>query len=140
MLPELIVKDLAASVAFYALLGFRIAYERSAERFAYLTRGSGVDLMLEQVNPEDRLYPRAAFEHPYGRGMNLSIEVEDANAVHRAVLAAGHQVRHPVTERWYARADDEVGERELTVADPDGYLLRPTQNLGTRPRAAASRP
>ncbi len=140
MLPELIVEDLVASVAFYALLGFRIAYQRPAERFAYLTRGAGVDLMLEQANSDDRLYPRAPLARPYGRGVNLSIDVEDADAVHRALVATGYPVRHSVTERWYERAEDEVGERELTVADPDGYLLRPTQNLGTRPRAAASRP
>lgn len=137
MLPELIVEDLAASVAFYALLGFRTAYERPAERFVYLTRGEGVDLMLEQADPGDRLYPRSPLERPYGRGMNLSIDVEDADAVQRSLLAAGHEVRHRAAERWYARTDDEVGERELTVADPDGYVLRPTQNLGARPRPDA---
>ncbi len=134
MLPELIVDDLAASVTFYALLGFRVAYERPAERFACLSAGDGVRLMLEQASTGDRLYPRAALEHPYGRGMNLSIDVEDTEAVHRALVAAGHEVRHPPRERWYARTDDEIGELELTVDDPDGYLLRPTQNLGTRPR------
>ncbi len=134
MVPELIVDDLVASVAFYALLGFEVAYERPAERFAYLSAGEGIDLMVEQANPDDRLHPTAALEHPYGRGMNLSIDVADVAAVHRALLAAGHEVRHPPRERWYARTDDEIGELELTVADPDGYLLRPTQNLGTRRR------
>ncbi len=66
MVPELIVDDLTASVAFYALLGFRVAYERrAAERFVYLTLRDGVQLMLEQADTGDRLYPRAALEHPY---------------------------------------------------------------------------
>jgi len=133
MVPELIVDDLPASMAFYALIGFRINYERPAERFVYLTLGGGIDLMIEQIDEEDRFHPTMALEHPYGRGMNLSIDVADVDAVHRDLVAAGHEVRHAPRDRWYARTDDEVGERELTVADPDGYLLRPTQNIGTRP-------
>lgn len=132
MVPELIVTDLVASIAFYALLGFRIVYQRPAEHFVYLSLGDGIDLMLEQADQRDRLYPRAALERPYGRGMNLSIDVRDAGAISSALADAGHQVQDPLQERWYARTNDEVGTRELTVADPDGYLLRPTENLGTR--------
>lgn len=134
MVPELIVDDVAASMAFYALIGFRINYERPEERFVYLTLGGGVDLMIEQIDQDDRLYPSVALERPYGRGMNLSIDVENVDAVHRDLVAAGHEVRQAPRDRWYARTDDEVGEREMTVADPDGYVLRPTQNIGTRPR------
>lgn len=133
MVPELIVDDLAASLAFYRLLGFRVVYERPAERFAYLTLGSGADLMLEQPLDQERLHPRAELAHPYGRGMNLSIDVEDVTAVHGAVVDAGHTPHLALEERWYGRSDDEVGVRQFAVTDPDGYLLRPTQNLGARP-------
>ena len=133
MVPELIVDDLGASLTFYALLGFRVEYRRPAERFAYLTSGGGVDLMLEQADEDDRLHPGAGLVHPYGRGMNLSVDVEDAAAVRDALVGAGHTLLHPLEERWYERTDDEVGVRELTVFDPDGYVLRPTQGLGTRP-------
>lgn len=140
MVPELIVDDLDASLSFYALLGFRVDYQRLAERFAYLTLGGGVDLMLEQADEDDRLHPGAELVRPYGRGMNLSIDVEDAAAVRDALVGAGHTLLHPLEERWYGRTDDEVGVLELTVADPDGYLLRPTQDLGTRPLRATTRP
>ena len=133
MVPELIVDDLGASLAFYALLGFRVDYQRPAQRFAYLTLGGGVDLMLEQADAGDRLHPGSGLAHPYGRGMNLSIDVEDAAAVCDALVGAGHMLLHPLEERWYERTDDEVGVLELTVSDLDGYLLRPTQDLGTRP-------
>ena len=137
MVPELIVDDLAASMAFYALLGFRVSYERPAERFVYLTLGGGIDLMLEQIDEEDRLYPSAAPAHPYGRGMNLSIDVEDPAAVHSALVDAGHEIRRPLQEQWFARTDDETGAIEFTVADPDGYLLRPGRDIGTRPLGSA---
>ena len=139
MVPELIVDDLGASLAFYALLGFRVDYRRPAERFAYLTLGDGVDLMLEQADAGDRLHPGPALAHPYGRGTNLSIDVEDAAAVRDALVGAGHTLLHPLEERWYERTDDEVGVLELTVADPDGYVLRPTEELGTRPLRATVR-
>jgi len=134
VLPELVVDDLEVSVAFYALLGFTIVYRRPVERFAYLRAGAGVELMLEQVDPADRLHPEVELAHPYGRGMNLSIDVVDVAAVHAALLDAAHPVRHRPQERWYARTHDEIGTLEMTVADPDGYLVRPTQDIGTRPR------
>ncbi|MFE3318274.1 hypothetical protein [Nocardia sp. NPDC059195] len=34
---------------------------------------------------------------------------------------------------WYGRAVDAVGVRQFAVQDPDGYLLRISQDLGIRP-------
>jgi catechol 2,3-dioxygenase-like lactoylglutathione lyase family enzyme len=133
LVPELIVSDIEASLAFYRLLGFQVRYARPEERFAYLERG-GAELMLEQPLSRDRLYPRAELDHPYGRGINLSIEVEDVEQIHAAVLAAGCGLFLPLEERWYERAVDAVGVRQFAVQDPDGYLLRLSQHLGTRPR------
>ncbi|MEV5754711.1 hypothetical protein AB0L00_43475 [Actinoallomurus sp. NPDC052308] len=90
--------------------------------------------MLEQPLSRDRLYPRAELDPPYGRGLNLTIEVEDVEQIHAAVLAAGRTLFLPLEERWYERAADAVGVRQFAVQDPDGYLLRLSQHLGTRPR------
>ncbi|WP_446225004.1 hypothetical protein ACTWPB_07770 [Nocardia sp. IBHARD005] len=35
--------------------------------------------------------------------------------------------------RWYRRAVDAVGVRQFAGQDPDGYLLRISRDLGTRP-------
>ena len=131
LLPELICSDLQTSLAFYELLGFGIEYERPLERFVYLTRGDA-HLMLEQPLTEDRLYPQAALVHPYGRGVNLTLDVDDVEALCTAVTAAGHRVYLPLEERWYDRTDDAVGVHQFAVQDPDGYLLRVSQHLGTR--------
>ncbi len=133
LLPELICTDLLASLAFYRLLGFSVAYDRPAERFAYLQRDQA-HLMLEQPLAHDRLYPKAELTQPYGRGMNLTLDVEDVEAVHAAVLAAHHHLVMPLEERWYDRSIDAIGVRQFAVQDPDGYLLRISQDLGTRPR------
>lgn len=133
LLPELICTDLPASIDFYRLLGFSVAYDRPAERFAYLERDQA-HLMLEQPVAHDRLYPRAELTQPYGRGMNLTLDVEDVEVVHAAVLAAGHQLFLPLEERWYDRINDAIGVRQFAGQDPDGYLLRISEDIGTRPR------
>lgn len=142
-MPELICTDLQASLAFYRLVGFTMAYERAEERFAYLERDQA-HLMLEQPLTHDRLYPRAELTRPYGRGINLTLDVDDVEQVHRALLAAGYHLFLPLEERWYGRASDAIGVRQFAVPDPDGYLLRISQDIGTRPpvtdAGAAPRP
>ncbi|MGW0201028.1 bleomycin resistance protein [Nonomuraea sp. NPDC003201] len=133
LVPELICSDIQASLAFYRLLGFKIRYERPQERFAYLER-DGADLMLEQPLGQDRLYPRAELDHPYGRGINLTVEVDDVDEVHTTLLAAGYEMWLPLEERWYERSVDAVGVRQFAVQDPDGYLLRISQQVGTLSR------
>ena len=39
----------------------------------------------------------------------------------------------PPEENWYRVADTLSGNREFLVQDPDGYLLRFSQHLGTKP-------
>jgi hypothetical protein len=36
-------------------------------------------------------------------------------------------------DAWYRIGELEVGRREFLVQDPDGYLLRFAEDLGTRP-------
>lgn len=133
LVPELICTDLARSVAFYGdLLGFAVRYARPGERYAYLAR-DGAELMLEQPHDRARLHPRAELVHPFGRGINLEVDVDDVDAIHRAVRGAGLDLYLELEERWYARAQDSVLVRQFAVQDPDGYLLRLSQMLRTRP-------
>ena len=57
----------------------------------------------------------------------------DAAALCERVLAAGLSLFLPLEERWYRRNLVEVGARQFIVADPDGYLLRLSTDIGTRP-------
>ena len=133
LVPELICSDLDQSLDFYlGLLGFRVLYGRPEDRFAYLDR-EGAELMLEQPLGTDRLWPKAELDKPFGRGVNLEIQVRDVDVIHAAVLAAGLDCFLPLEERWYRRDDHEIGVRQFAVQDPDGYLIRLSQTLGTRP-------
>ena len=130
IVPELICSDLERSLAFYERFGFRVAYARPGERFALIERDPATRLTLEEPVAHDRLFPSAPLENPYGRGVNLEIEVEEVAALHAA--APGDDLVLPLEERWYARAEDEVQVRQFAIADPDGYVLRFSQTLGTR--------
>jgi catechol 2,3-dioxygenase-like lactoylglutathione lyase family enzyme len=130
--PELACADIERSLHFYVdVLGFRVMYARPEERFAYLER-EGAELMLDQLNV-GRSWTTAEMTHPFGRGMNLQIEVSDVDALHAAVVAAGAPIFLPMEERWYRMDDVLTGQRQFIVQDPDGYLLRLAQDLGQRP-------
>ncbi len=133
LVPELICSCLQESLRFYCdVLQFRVLYERPADRFAYLDL-AGAELMLEQPLSRDRLWPRAELLHPYGRGLNLEISVDDVLGLHARVAAAGLTAFLPIEERWYRRQSDEIRVRQFAVSDPDGYLVRLSQELEVRP-------
>jgi catechol 2,3-dioxygenase-like lactoylglutathione lyase family enzyme len=133
LVPELDVTDLDRSLAVYRdVFGFRVHALRPEERFAYLIR-DGAHLMLEEAGGPGRRFHTALLEHPYGRGVNLQIEVADVDALYAAAQRAGLEIRIPLEERWYRHDAIELGNRQFVVADPDGYLLRFFTGLGQRP-------
>jgi catechol 2,3-dioxygenase-like lactoylglutathione lyase family enzyme len=124
LVPEIDVADLAASLRFYVeVCGFAVAYERPEEGFAYLER-EGAELMLQAAAGPGRRFRTAPLEHPYGRGVNLQIEVADAGALHASVVAAGVEPLIDLERRPYLVRGTEVTSEQFVVADPDGYLLR----------------
>jgi catechol 2,3-dioxygenase-like lactoylglutathione lyase family enzyme len=137
LIPELDVADLDRSLAVYtAVLGFRCHVTRPEERFAYLIRDN-VHLMLEEADGPGRRFQTAPLEHPFGRGMNLQIEVADVDALWASVQRSELSVVIPLEERWYRQGETEAGNRQFVVADPDGYLLRFFSSLGRRPAKGA---
>jgi catechol 2,3-dioxygenase-like lactoylglutathione lyase family enzyme len=130
LVPELDVSDLGRSLAFYVdVCGFSIAYERPEERFAYLRLGDA-ELMLQAADGPGRRFRTAPLEAPFGRGVNLQIEVPEIERLLGRMLGAGAQIVLPVEERSYPTGEGVRGNRQLVVADPDGYLLRFFEDLG----------
>lgn len=132
LVPELAVLDLEKSLAFYTgLLGFEVAYARPETRFAYLQLG-GAQLMLDQ-HAEGQGWGTGRLEYPFGRGINLQIEVERLEPILTRLAAASHPLFAAPEENWYRQDDVLHGNREFLVQDPDGYLLRFSEYLGTKP-------
>ncbi|MES2461637.1 MAG: VOC family protein [Armatimonadota bacterium] len=133
IVPELCCSDFGRSLHFYGeIIGFAVRYRRDEERFAYLVLNHA-ELMIEQTVPSSRTLVGGELQYPFGRGMNLQIEVNDADALYRRVTAADCHIFLPIEDRWYRIDDYEAGNRQFVVMDPDGYLLRFWHDLGQRP-------
>ncbi|WP_083638154.1 bleomycin resistance protein [Caballeronia sordidicola] len=130
LVPELDVSDLQASLSFWCgLLGFEVAYDRPAARFAYLVRGH-IQIMLCERNGNwevGELIP------PFGRGVNFQMTVIALAPIVTALRVANWPLFRQENDAWYRTGDRERGQREFLVQDPDGYLLRFAQEIGTRP-------
>lgn len=132
LVPELMVTDLPDSLNFWvSCLGFTIAYQRPEHGFAYLDL-NGAQVMLEQVDPQAGQWLTAPLEKPFGRGINLQIDVVAVAPVIEKLRHAGFALYRECNDTWYRAADVEVGQREFIVQDPDGYLVRLVQRLGER--------
>ena len=133
LVPELIVSDFVRSLRFYTeVLGFKQLYDRPEEDFAYLDR-DGAQIMIDQRSSDgERDWVPADLEYPYGRGMNLEIEVENVDALLASCIRHGARIFLAIEEKWYRRDALLMGVRQFIVMDPDGYLLRLSQSLGTR--------
>ncbi|WP_426406870.1 bleomycin resistance protein [Bradyrhizobium ganzhouense] len=130
LVPELSVSNLQASLSFWRdLLGFDIAYDRPAARFAYLVRGR-LQVMLCELNGR---WETAEMHQPFGRGVNFQMVVDRIEPMLTALDKSKWPLYEPPNEAWYRVGDLEVGQREFLVQDPDGYLVRFVERLGARP-------
>lgn len=133
LVPELNVRALERSLAFWRdLLGFRVVYGRPQEGFAFLEL-EGLQVMLERLDAES--WRTGPLEPPFGRGINLQMEVSRLQPLLDRLAAAHWPLWHPPEERWYRVGMVEHGQRQFLVQDPDGYLLRFCETLGERPAA-----
>lgn len=134
LVPELMVSNLSDSLEFWvALVGFKVAYQRLEDGFAYLDL-DGAQVMLEQVDPLANQWLTAALERPFGRGMNLQIDVASVLPVIQRLDAAAYPLFKASKDVWYRAGEVEVGQREFLLQDPDGYLVRLVERLGERAR------
>jgi catechol 2,3-dioxygenase-like lactoylglutathione lyase family enzyme len=130
LVPELLVRNLDRSLAFYRDgCGFRLRYARAEDGFAYLELGRA-QLMLEELSAES--WRTGLLRAPFGRGINFQIEVADVIALHDRLIELGLPLFQPLTTDWYRDGDLEHGQTQFLIQDPDGYLLRFMQHLETR--------
>ena len=133
LVPELMVTNLDSSLAFWvSRLGFKVAYQRPEDGFAYLDL-NGAQVMLEQIDSDAGQWLIAPLAKPFGRGINLQIDVEAVAPIIQQLDEAGCPLYRECKDTWYRADSVEIGQREFIVQDPDGYLVRLVERLGERP-------
>jgi catechol 2,3-dioxygenase-like lactoylglutathione lyase family enzyme len=115
--PTLPSRDLAATSAFYAQLGFREVFRDAG--WLIVARGA---LQLEFF-PRPKLDPRANYA-------GCCLRVADARALHAAFSGAGLPAGSQGIPRLTAPVDQPWGFREFALLDLDGNLLRGLERLG----------
>lgn len=128
LVPELSVRDLAASLAFWCgACGFAVVFDRPEQGFACVQRGTA-RVMLDQLDM-DRDWVTAPLERPLGRGINLEIAVGDVAPLLDALAALGWPLFLAPETKSYRVGDGAVTVRQFLVQDPDGYLLRFSERI-----------
>lgn len=120
---ELHVADVDRSIAFYEVLGFRVG--RRWGEWARLDRPGGGELVIQgdaYVRGHEHYFTPHIDRSPRGVGVEITLEVDDVDAVYAAAGTAGLTVVKPIQDRdWKAR--------DFRLADPDGFFVRVTSPL-----------
>ena len=132
LVPELYCSNITKSLDFYCkILGFSIIYDRPEAKFAFIQRES-IQLMMEELTDNERKWLSGPLEKPFGRGINLQMKTHSIDELYRAVCKHNIPLFMDIEEKWYRRKSDTVGNRQFVIQDPDGYLLRFSQTIGTK--------
>jgi catechol 2,3-dioxygenase-like lactoylglutathione lyase family enzyme len=114
--PNLPSRDLAATVRFYAALGFEERFRDDG--WLILERGP----LLLEFFPHPALEPRANYA-------GSCLRVADAGALHAAFARVGLPTDARAIPRLTPPVDQPWGFREFALVDPDGNLLRGLEPL-----------
>jgi catechol 2,3-dioxygenase-like lactoylglutathione lyase family enzyme len=115
--PNLIVRDVAKSTAFYRdVLGFTVSETvPAAEPFVFVwLKRNEVSVFLNDLNAAAHDYPDAA-KLPPGGTAALFFIVSGVDALHAAVAPRANVIM-PLKTQFY-------GMREFAVTDPDGHII-----------------
>ena len=130
IIPELSVTNLENSLKFYKTIGFKIEYERPENKFVFMSFGD-IQFMLQEISENDK-WNVSPLSYPFENGINFQLEVDDINKIYKSLIDNNFEITFEIEENWYRQDDKLLGNREFLVQDPDGYLLRFSEDLGEK--------
>lgn len=77
--------------------------------------------MIEEVNNNWNV---GKLEYPFGRGINISMAVNDIDKFYNNVKNKGIKLYKDIAVSKYRVDDGYVCDKQFLIQDPDGYLLR----------------
>jgi hypothetical protein len=97
----------------------------------------GTQVMLDEyVHESARSRIAGPLEAPPGARHESGYRTDKVDELYKKVKAFGAKIFLPIEDKWYRADDIDLGSRQFIVLDPDGYLLRFSGSLGTRPTQA----
>ena len=130
LIPELSVSNLENSLNFYKTAGFNLEYERPENKFAFISLGE-IQFMLQELTASDK-WDIGKLTYPFGNGINFQLEIENIDTIYNAFKENNYKITFDIEENWYRQDDKLLGNREFLIRDPDGYLLRFSEDLGEK--------
>lgn len=133
MIPELDVFSLEKSIEFYTkYIGFDIVYTREEDKFAFLQMEK-VQLMIQEINLENNKWQVDTLKYPLGNGINFQIDVTNIDEIYNRLRENKYNIFVEMEEHWYRKDNVLMGCKEFLVQDPNGYLLRFSEDLEDKP-------
>lgn len=129
-IPELSVTNLENSLNFYKTAGFEIKYNRTEDKFAFISLNN-IQFMLQELSNNDK-WNVGESKYPFGNGINFQLDVEDIDKIYNNFKNNNYTITFDIEENWYRQDDKMLGNKEFLIQDPDGYLLRFMQDLGEK--------
>ncbi len=129
-IPELSVSNLQNSLNFYKTAGFKIEYERPENKFAFISLGK-IQFMLQEISDNEK-WQIVPLSYPFGNGINFQLEVNNLNYIYENFKNASFKISFDIEENWYRQGNKLLGNKEFLIQDPDGYLLRFSEDLGEK--------
>ena len=130
-IPELDVTNLERTIKFYKTCGFKIEYERIEDKFVFMSLEDEIQFMFQEIDTNNK-WLTGPLEYPFGRGINFQLEVDNLEVIYNSLVNNGYKVMEDIQENWYRQEDKLLGNKEFLVQDPDGYLLRFSEDLGSK--------
>lgn len=131
LIPELSVTNLEQSLKFYIdTIGFKIEYQRIENKFVFISLDK-TQFMLQEIVKDDK-WDIGELKYPFGNGVNFQIEVDNVEKLYNSLKENGYKLAFEMEENWYRQDDKLLGNKEFLVQDPDGYLLRFSEDLGEK--------
>ncbi len=91
------------------------------------------DVMIQGIDPnEDKSYITGTYEYPLGRGINFQIDTDNVQKLADLLKQNSYDLRRDIWDSWYRAGSVLHGCRQILVLDPDGYLLRFSQDIGEK--------
>lgn len=130
IIPELSVTNLENSLKFYKTAGFKIEYDRPENKFAFISIGE-IQFMLQEIDKGDK-WNIAPLTYPFGNGINFQLEVNNLEEIYNNFKNSNYKIAFDIEENWYRQDNKLLGNKEFLIQDPDGYLLRFSEDLGEK--------